>query len=374
MDSNKNKKITAGIILGVILVVILGGLFLYFQKNQSSPSVNLPPEQISQNWISLPIPVGAFSSYEAPNQPQGIIDAKEEDKLSFDKNNHYLAQLVWFGKDGFLEYHIQNPLSSKDQPKTLRLFLEACSETWGYSLDNKTNISLYINGVKIAQHFIPSDFGGRRGKYTPQWWPTANTQYGEPILIEVRQDGTYLANSYSDEWQEDEIPNINFQKVSSVTINDIPLNQKTITLKVGVDKNAPHQGGLNLFGAQFGNYPKTLTLGIEYQGEKILQPTIGEIISQPKAFEDKKIILAVHPGGWSCPVSESTVIPEGFSRSAMMVYDNTGCLYGGGDILVGKILSPDVHPVNIPGPETLIEEGIIKLDKNGVPFLSKSSD
>lgn len=368
---NPDKKRIAGIVLGVVLVVILGILFLCFQKKQYSPSVNLPSEQASQNWIALPIPVGAFSSYDVPNQPQGIIDLKEEDKLGFDKDNHYLAQLVWFGKDGFLEYHIKNPLSPKDEPEILRLFLETCSETWGYSLDNKTDISFSINGVKVGQYLIPSDFGGKRGKYTPQWWPTANTQYGKPIFVEVRKDGTYMSEGYSDDWKENKIPNLDFQKVSSVTINDIPLDKKTIILKIGVDKNASHQGGLNLFGDRFGNYPKTLTLGIEYKGEKTLQPTIGEIISQPKQFKNKKVILTVHPGGWSCPVKKSTPIPEGFSRSATMVYDDSGCLYGGANILVGKILSPDVHPINAPGQETITEEGVIKLDKNGVPFLAK---
>lgn len=365
-----NKKRVILLIAGIVLIVILAVLLLYSQKKQPISSVNLSqPEQITQNRISLPIPVGAYFSYSAEHQPSGIIDTEQKDKLSFDKDNHYLAQLVWFGEDGFLEYQVKNPLSIKDKPKALRLFLEACSETWGYSLDNKTDISFSVNGVKIGQYLIPSDFGGKRGKYTPEWWPTANTQYGEPIFVEVRQDGTYVANSYSDDWKNNKTPELNFQRISDVKIGDLPLNKKLITLRVSVDKDAQYKGGLNLFGDEFGNYPKTLTLGIEYDGDKIYQPTIGEIIDKPEEFENKKVILAVHPGGWGCPSKKSTAIPEGFSRSATMIYDDTGCLYGNGDILVGKILSPEVHTINVPGEETIVVEGKIKLDKNNIPFL-----
>ena len=376
MKKIQNKRIIIPILIIAILLISSLVIFLlgHFMPQPINSNITNSNGNKTLNFISIPIPIGAYSSYSADHQPNGIIDDKQNDKLTFEGVSHYLAQLVWFGEDGFLEYQVKNPLLSEDKPKVLRLFLEVCSETWGYSLDHKTDISLYVNGEKIGEYTIPSDFGGKRGKYTPQWWPTANTQYGEPLFIEVRNDGVYIANNYDDSWEYNKVSKFNFQKVSNVTISELALGQKYITLKIGVDKDAQHKGGMNLFGEKFGNYPKALTLGIEYQGEKIYQPTIEEIIDNPAMFQDKDVILAVHPGGWSCPPGKSTSIPEGFSRSAMMIYDDTGCLYGDGDILVGKVLSPEVHTINTPGNETIIVKGKVKLDKNKIPYLATDID
>lgn len=89
------------------------------------------------NFVSILIPIGAYSSYL-------------KEKLSLDDPLHYSAQLVWFEGSGYLEYKVKNPLSKNSQVKTLRLFFEVCSEAEGYSLDRKTDISIYINGKKLA--------------------------------------------------------------------------------------------------------------------------------------------------------------------------------------------------------------------------------
>jgi len=36
-----------------------------------------------------------------------------------------------------------------------------------------------------------------------------------------------------------------------------------------------------------------------------------------------------------------------------MIYDDTGCLYGGGDILVGKVFSPEIYTITTPGNESI---------------------
>jgi len=359
---NKKKKI---IFLFFIAIILLGLLVVYsftiYRHNSND---------FGTNFVSIPIPIGAYSSYDVEHQPNGIIDENKNDKLTFDNPNHYLAQLIWFGEDGFLEYKVKNPLPKNSQVKTLRLFFEACSKAERYSLDHKTDISIYINGKKIGTHTIDSDFGGKRGKYTPEWWPTTNTQYGKPIFIEIRNDATYIGDNYNLDWITKKKTNINFQKVSDVGIKELNLNQSFITIRIGVDKDAQHRGGMNIFGEKFGNYPQTLTLGLEYDGEKIYQPMILDIINNPEKYENKTVIIAVHPGGWVCPPKKSTPLPEGFSRSATMIYDDTGCLYGDGDILVGKVLSPETHTIATPGNETIVIKGKVKLDKNKIPFIS----
>ena len=40
------------------------------------------------------------------------------------------------------------------------------------------------------------------------------------------------------------------------------------------------------------------------------------------------------------------------------------------NILIGKILSPKIHTINVPGNETIVVEGKVKVDKNGTPYLA----
>jgi len=350
------------------IIVLLIGFLLIFRSTYLNSKFNSP----STNLISVAIPIGAYFE-KVIHPPCGFITHDEvlpfDDPKVFDNPKHYLAQLIWFGGEGFLEYKIKNPLPPETQIKTLTLFLEVCAEAQNYDLNRLTDLSIYINGEKIASYSIKGDFGGKRGKYAiPEWWPLNNTQYGRPITIEVRDDGVYIADNY-DEWISGNILRLTYQKVSDIDIKNLDLHQDSLTLRIAVDKNAEHRGGMNLFGEKFGNYAKTITLGLEYTGEKIYQPTISEIIDNPEKFEHKTVLLTVHPGGWGCPARKSTPIPAGFSRSATMIYDNTGCLYGSGNIITGEILSPEIHPINIPGNEMIVIEGKIKLDRNKTPFL-----
>jgi len=366
MKTKINSKILALLVVLVIMAVLIGGYITYNNQNNSYNY------NINANFISISIPIGAYSNYNLDNQsyPHGAIDRNINEKLSLDNPLRYLAKLVWFEGSGYLEYKINNPLPENSHVKTLGLFFEACSEAKGYSLDQKTDISVYINGKKIGTYTIDGDFGGKKGKYTPDWWPIDKTQYGKPIFVEVRDDGTYIGDNYNSDWAERKEVNINFRKVSNVGIEDLNLNQSVITLKIGVDNNSQHKGGMNIFGEKFGNYPKTLTLGLEYVGNKIYQPKMIDIINNPEKYENKTVIMAVHPGGWGCPYGKATPIPDGFSRSATMIYDDTGCLYGDGNILVGKVLSPKVHRIYAPGNETIVIKGKIKLDKNDIPFIN----
>ena len=350
----------------LVIVLLFAVIYLFARHNFNIHTSNT-------NFISIPISIGAYSNYSLDNQPYpyGVVDRNLKEKLSLDNPIRYLAQLVWFEQSGYLEYEVKNPLPKNSEVKTLRLFFEACSEAPYYDLNHKTDISLYINGKKISIYDINSDFGGKRGKYTPQWWPTDDSQYGKPIFVEVRKDGTYIGDSYNSDWAEKKKAEINFRKVSDVGIEELHLNQDVVTIRIGVDKDAQHKGGINLFGEKFGNYPKTLTLGFEYEGEKVYQPRIIDIINNPEKYQNKTVIIAVHPGGWGCPPGKITRIPEaeGFSRSSTTLYDDTGCLYGGGDILVGKFV-PELHKFMAPGKETIVIKGKVKLDKNKTPFIS----
>jgi len=301
--------------------------------------------------------------------PYGVINKNIDEKLSLSSQLHYLAKLVWFEGSGYLEYKVKNPLPKNSKVRSLNLFLEASPGVQENSFNKKTDITVSINGKKIGTHTISSNHEEEKGKYTPDWWPMNKTQYGKPIFIEVNDNGTFISDNYSLNWVERKA-SINFQKASDIKIRDLNLNQSVITLKISVDSNAQYKGGMSFFGEKFGNYKKALSMGLEYEGEKEYQPKIIEIINNPEKYENKTVIIKAHPGGWSCPNEKAAQLPEGFSRSATMIYDDTGCLYGKGDILVGKILSQNTHDINAPGNETIIIKGRIKLDKNTIPFIT----
>ena len=91
----------------------------------------------------------------------------------------------------------------------------------------------------------PSDYGGRRGKYSPKDWNVLSTQYGQLYRITLNKEGVYL---------------------NDVLITKIPIEkfllaeQPFIKISIGVKENAIHRGGLNLFGKNFGDYNQALIL------------------------------------------------------------------------------------------------------------------
>ena len=54
-------------------------------------------------------------------------------------------------------------------------------------------------------------------------------------------------------------------KVSEVRLEQLKLLEHPyISVRIGVKENARHVGGVNLFGAKFGNYPQDIVLRIRY--------------------------------------------------------------------------------------------------------------
>lgn len=212
-----------------------------------------PPEQA----VELTMPIGAFVDCQVTPtcgllSESGIIGLLD-DPASFYEPTRLAAQLVWF-HHGYLEYRWPNRLPTSAQPELLRLSMEVCSEAPLYNLDWPSDITVWINAVEIGTWTSPADFGGERGRLTPEWWTPRNTQYG---LLKV--------------WHINEREaEVDGMRVSDVTIHDLKLNELPfIAIRVGVRPDATHVGGMNLFGSRFGNYPQDLVLRVGYRsGDK----------------------------------------------------------------------------------------------------------
>ena len=201
--------------------------------------------------FEIDIPIGSYMSCDI-SPTCGLVTPAGDSLPADDPSSFYHpirldAGLLWFRK-GWLEYNIPFRPGAEKMPKEIRISAEMCSEAPGYNLDWKSDITMWINGVEVGTWLSPADFGGTRGTYTPAFWALQNTQYG--ILTR------WVIGAFDTE--------VNYEKVSGVNVSDLSLSGGHFTLRLGVKEDAPHAGGLNLFGREFGNHPQGIALQLVY--------------------------------------------------------------------------------------------------------------
>lgn len=205
-----------------------------------------------ENDIEFRIPLGAYTDVNvhptcgltSEKQLIGMMDNPE----SFYEPERNEAQLIWFHW-GHIEYRVPNRLPPKAKLASLQLSAELCSEAPTHHAQWPSDISVWINDVEIGTWTSPSDFGGQRGKLTPSWWSTGSTQYGLLKIWQVTPEGSFIDG----------------MRLSGVTLDDLNIHDSSvISVRFGVKKDARHVGGINLFGAKFGNYPQDILVRFRY--------------------------------------------------------------------------------------------------------------
>ena len=199
---------------------------------------------------STELPIGLFSHCHI-EAPCGMLSS--ESKIAdFDEPSHFFtperskAECLWFDK-GFISYNFPTPPRSKiDGIDEITFSFEICSETNCYNNNWPSDITVHINKIEILTFTSPGDFGGRRGKYTPEFWPITSTQFGLLKYITVNKTGVFLDNQFiSDE----------------ITFDDLHLfDGFAIQLSIGIKDTAKYKGGINLFGKNFGDYPQGIKM------------------------------------------------------------------------------------------------------------------
>ncbi len=202
-------------------------------------------------YISMPI--GHFVDYQVVPTcgivtEKGRIGEEDEPRCFFDPER-VKAQLIWLGA-GYLEYRFPNQFLEKGDVREVELSAEVCSEDHDYNMDYPSDITLWINGIEAATWTCPSDFGGRRGTFNPDWWPDKNTQYGVLKKWQIRKNGTFLDG----------------KMICGRSLEEYGLARDPyITIRIGVREDAKHPGGLNLFGEGFGDYKQNIVLKVTYE-------------------------------------------------------------------------------------------------------------
>jgi predicted transcriptional regulator len=209
------------------------------------------PTQQQDDLIEVSMPLGLYTGYQvsAPCglcSPDGIIGL-------LDVPDHFLdpsrmqASLIWFGR-GYVEYKFPNNAKILDAAiEAVEFSMELSSEVPGTNSDWPSDISLWVNDVLIGTWTSPGDFGDHRGIYTPRWWKLEGSQYGKLTTWKISEDGSFLGGA----------------RLSDVTLKQLDLaSHHSLRVKIGIDDDAKHPGGVNIFGRGFGNYDQDILMRI----------------------------------------------------------------------------------------------------------------
>ncbi len=215
---------------------------------------NLPDtrQQTEADHLEIHMPVGAFVDQVvlAPCGMAGLdsVIGAYDSPVMFYAPERMAAQIVWL-THGYLEYRFPNHAHGREDPKSLQISMEICSEAAPSALDWPSDIFLEVNGLRIGTWTCPSDFSDKRGNLTPAWWPDWNSQYGQLKVWRVDGAGSSIDGRAS----------------SDIKIGDLDLARRPfIALRIGIADDAENKGGLNIFGRHFGDHPQDILMQIDY--------------------------------------------------------------------------------------------------------------
>jgi len=206
-------------------------------------------KQPFENIVEVAMPLGLYTGcgVSAPCgmcSTQRVIGILDVPDLFLDPGRMQAA-LLWFGR-GYVEYKFPNNAKLLNtEIEAIEFSLELSSETPGTNSNWPSDISLWVNDIKIGTWTSPGDYGDKRGTYTPHWWKLKGSQYGELTSWKISDVNT----------------TVNQTKVSDVGLSQLALDQHhSIRLKIGIDDEAKNPGGINIFGKGFGNQNQDIVM------------------------------------------------------------------------------------------------------------------
>lgn len=197
------------------------------------------------------IPVGHYTNYEV--EPTCGLATLEEFVGFVDDPRYFMdarrmdARVLWFAK-GFVEYKVPNFLTPAEKPELLEFSFEISSEFPFINNNWPSDIYFVLNERELGHWTSPGDYGDRRGKFTPAWWPSDINQYGLMKKLLITHNGTYMDGD----------------RISDTTIDDIDVRRGVFTFRMQVRLDAANIGGLTIFGKGFGDYDQDILMQLYY--------------------------------------------------------------------------------------------------------------
>jgi predicted transcriptional regulator len=216
--------------------------------------IQLPTDiEREESTVEISMPIGAYVNVQvAPTcglaGELGIIGHLDDPGAFYEPERMY-AQMLWFRR-GYVEYRFPNRLPPSVLLDHIEVSFEVCSEAPLYHLDWPSDVTVWIGDVEVGTWTSPADFGGERGALTPNWWGTQNSQYGLLKVWKVTNHGSFVDGV----------------QVSEIALTDLAVKPgEPISVRIGVKQDAANDGGINLFGSKFGNYPQDIVLRQHYR-------------------------------------------------------------------------------------------------------------
>ena len=250
------KKLQAAHIIRTEMIPGKGGKKKMCFLNVDKMVILFPEvKRLKRTYHQMDIPVGHFSDFDV--RPTCGLATVEKIIGTFDDPRCFMspervdAKILWFGQ-GFLEYKVPNYLLRSEVPEELEISMEISSEAPFSNSNWPSDISFFLNGVYLGKWTSPGDFGGYRGRFTPDWWDININQYGLMKILRINENGCFIDS----------------EKISDVTLDQLNVEQPQWHFRIAVLEDAENLGGLTLFGANFGNYDQDLRFRLYYTRKK----------------------------------------------------------------------------------------------------------
>ncbi|WP_040949573.1 ArsR/SmtB family transcription factor [Gorillibacterium massiliense] len=209
-------------------------------------------DDAEENVHEMSIPIGHYTRIEAKPTcglaTRTKVIGQYDDPRYFMEPERMHADILWFSQ-GFVEYTIPNYLLPGQKPVKVEIALEIGSEAPEINENYPSDIRFSLNGTDLCTWTSPGDFGEVRGKFTPDWWHRRVNQYGLLKVLSIQEQGTYMDG----------------QLLSQTGLANLELDRNHWTLRLSVDEDALHVGGLTLFGKGFGNYNQDIMFRVYYE-------------------------------------------------------------------------------------------------------------
>ncbi|WP_276357648.1 ArsR/SmtB family transcription factor [Cohnella caldifontis] len=245
------KKLEESGLIDITTAVGKHGIQKICYLNEDMLSVELHPNGAGNNLYEVEIKVGHYTDYRV--EPTCGLATEDSIIGEFDNPSYFAdpqrinAGIVWLTR-GYLEYRIPNYLKPRQRFIELQFIMELGSEAPCYNNDYPSDIVFSVNNKEVGTWTSPGDFGGEKGKVTPDWWPPHLNQYGLLKMVRINENGTFLDGV----------------RISNTTIHDIELQQNSdIRFRIGVSETG-QVGGLTVYGSHFGNYKQDLIARVLY--------------------------------------------------------------------------------------------------------------
>jgi len=228
-----------------------------FMADMASTQIDLHffanEEKKTSTTVTQSCPVGQYVDFSG--EDLGFSTSTYTAHFNLDDCFHpkRLKAEIIYSTRGQITYAFSNKVAKYNDVREITFSLELCSEAPYYNNDYLSDITFWINDREIATYLSLGDYGDRKGLLNPDWWPDHSSQYGKLVTLTVNDLGVTLNGKLM---------------TSKLTIKDLHLAEgNRILFRLGNKPTDAHQGGFNIFGSTFGDYPQDIVLQLTYEGE-----------------------------------------------------------------------------------------------------------